>query len=346
MDIQKSYWKQSEEWAIGLKDNLFFRARIKLTLFYFLIISLIVIVFSVVIYHNLTADISDNFEGHFINKETQDMVFSRVKDQLQANILMIDFLVVIIATGLGYVLSGQTLKPIKKALAAQKQFTADAAHELRTPLAVMKTGIEVALASNNPTKDQLLELTKSNLEEVEKLSEHTEALLILARENEKKKEGKMLSLDICSLANKVITRLDIIAKQKSIEITFAGADSVFVLGSPEALETLLLNLVKNSIQYTPNGGSVTVEVKKQGSQVIVSIKDTGIGIEEKDLQHIFEPFYKADKSRAQFESGIGLGLSLVKKIADNHHAKLDVKSVLQKGTEVIITFEKLNSASS
>src|ERR1700686_1028431 len=188
MDIQKNYWKQSEEWVIGLKDNLFLHARIKLTIFYFLVISIIVIIFSIVLYSNLTSDISDNFDGHFADRATQEMVFSNIKGRLQTNIMVIDFIVIIIATGLGYVLSGQTLKPIKKALIAQKQFTADAAHELRTPLAVMKTGIEVALNSNNPTKDQLLELTKSNLEEVEKLSEHTESLLALARENDKRKE--------------------------------------------------------------------------------------------------------------------------------------------------------------
>jgi signal transduction histidine kinase len=340
MDIQKNYWKQSEEWVIGLKDNLFLHARIKLTIFYFLVISIIVIIFSIVLYSNLTSDISDNFDGHFADRATQEMVFSNIKGRLQTNIMVIDFIVIIIATGLGYVLSGQTLKPIKKALIAQKQFTADAAHELRTPLAVMKTGIEVALNSNNPTKDQLLELTKSNLEEVEKLSEHTEALLVLARENDKKTEEKVLLVDLLLLIDKVVKRLNIIAKSKNITIMFVKSGPAFVLGNPEALETLLLNLVKNSIQYTPNNGSVTIGAKEENGGVMVSVKDTGIGIEEKDLPYIFEPFYKADKSRTQFESGIGLGLSLVKKIADNHHAKIDIQSTVGKGTEVIIAFEK------
>ena len=342
--MQKNYWKQLKEWATGLKDNLFLQTRLKLTLFYFLVIAIIVLGFSFILYNTLLANISDNFEGQFTDRETQESVFGNVKDNLQREIVIIDLVVILIGTGLGYWLSGQTLKPIKRAMDSQKQFTADAAHELRTPLAVIKTSTEVAINKQNSTKEQLLELSKSNLEEVDRLSENVESLLMIAREENGKKDKKFSSVDINSLTRKVITRLSIIAKEKNININFSEHGPVQIFGDFESLETAILNLVKNAIHYTPESGSVLIEIKKENNEVVLSVKDTGIGIDEKDLLHIFEPFYKADKSRSQFKGGIGLGLSLVKKIIDKHGAKVTIESVPGKGTEVSVIFEEKASS--
>jgi signal transduction histidine kinase len=335
----KNFWKQSKGWATALKNNIFLRARLKLTIFYFLVVAIIVLGFSFILYSSLLANISDNFEGQFVDSESQETVFSNIKDNLQRDIVVIDLIVILIDTGIGYWLSGQTLKPIRKTLDSQKQFTADAAHELRTPLAVIKTSTEVAVGKQNITKEQLLELSKSNLEEVDRLSQNVESLLMLAREDNHKKNKKFSSVDINSLINRIVVRLSIIAREKDVNINFANSGSIHILGEAESLETAVLNLVKNAIQYTSEGGLVEIELKKTDGNVILKIKDNGIGISKDDLPHVFEPFYKADKSRSQFKGGIGLGLSLVKKIIDRHNAKINVKSASGQGTEILVVFK-------
>ena len=211
------------------------------------------------------------------------------------------------------------------------QFTADAAHELRTPLALIRTTAEVALRSGQPDeyKDALTQI----VEETARTTVLVEHLLFLARADVGGTLPVNSAFQLESVMLQVVASARKLAAARGIELSApAHISQVELHGDAAAMRRLLLILLDNAIKYTPNGGSVTIAMNRSA----IEITDSGIGISAEDLPHIFERFYRADKARSRDSGGAGLGLSLAKWIAEAHGASISVESRAGVGSKFVL----------
>ncbi len=332
-------YKRCADWVTGLRSNLFTWARIKLTFIYLLIIVIILGVFSVILYVNLAQHLSADLAGHheYAISSSEENPLEDALERLEGGIITADIIVLLISGSLSYFLAGYTLKPIRLALNAQTSFSAEASHELRTPLAVMRTGIEVLLRGHPHLPDEAKQVLNNNLEEISLMSAMTEQLLELSR-------GKSLSLvqfdrlDLTAIIKNTAEKLTQLAAGKQIGIKFNSTSKIFVNGKKDDLERMLKNIITNAITYTPFGGQISVSLFEKSGMAEIRVADTGIGIAAHHLPHLFEAFYKADQARAavDIQPGAGLGLAIVKQIVQQHRGTVEIKSLIDKGTTVII----------
>lgn len=341
----KRFWKQFAASAIGLKNNPFAWARAKLTFVYFIILVFLVGLFSVALYRAAVVNIRDSFNGQFVDETDQAEIIAAAKDKIAESILLIDGITISIFTLLGYFLAGRTLKPIREAMSAEKQFSEDAAHELRTPLAIMRASLDVALANKNLTANGAKHVMKSNLEEVDRMTRLSASLLALSKEDHKLNNKNFHVIDLQKLTIKVASRLKPVTAKKDIDLKIIENEPIFILGDEESLETAITNVLQNAIHYTRGGGFVEVRIDRQNSKAVLTIKDTGVGIEPEDIARIFNRFYRADKSRSRDTGGAGLGLSIVEKIVKRHRGDISIESIPKVGTNVSIAFELLRDSS-
>ncbi len=338
MVIMKNYWKQLEGWAIGLKTNMFLRARLKLTAYYIILIAVILSIFSFALYFSLENNLRDGSDDPG-NSQVQNVVIDKTVDSLQNTIILIDLAVLLLVSFLSWFLAGRTLKPIKKSLEAQKQFSANASHELRTPLAIMKTDSEVTLRSSKSNPEDLKRLAINNLEEIEKMSRIVEDLLILSR-SENLSADIFRQFNLSDLILETVKKIKSLATAKNIVITLDVSDKILILGQVNSIERMILNILQNAINYTADFGKIKFSLKDQDKFAELTVADNGVGIAATNLPHIFERFYKADKARGDEVNGSGLGLSIVKEIIDNHRGAIAIKSDVGHGTTVIIKLPK------
>jgi signal transduction histidine kinase len=236
--------------------------------------------------------------------------------------------------GLGsYYLARRTLEPLEKAHEQQKRFTADASHELRTPLAAMQTEIEVALRDKKLTKDQSVELLESIQEELQDMTGLSEKLLMLARQDSSDSNIKLKTVSFNVALKPALKKVKPLAKRKSISITKKIEDKK-VMAERNQLTELLVVLLENAIKYSQDGQKIRIKGETVGEKRYkVSVIDKGVGVDEQDQARIFDRFYRADNSRsAQNTGGHGLGLSIAKAIADNHHSEIKIDSEPDKGS--------------
>jgi signal transduction histidine kinase len=306
----------------GLRTNIFSWARFSITILYLLIILAVLAAYSFAVYFSLLKNI------RMANNELIDHAI----DNLQLKISIIDFGTFIIAAIGSYWLAGVTLRPIKRALEAQEAFSADASHELRTPLAVMKTDIEVLLRGKTALSPEVTRVFKSNLEEITLLSNMTAELLELSRGKQNAHEIVPLG----SIAQEEVEKMQNVARQKNIALSFQAGGIGTVRGDRHALARVIKNIIANAISYTPTNGSVAVSVKEERGRISVSVIDTGSGIAPADLPHIFKRFYKADATRGA-SNGSGLGLAIAKKIVEQYRGTITVQSAVNKGSTVVVT---------
>ncbi len=336
MDTKKNYWKQFGEWVIGLSRNRFFLARVKLTVFYSLILAVMMTALSIAVYHSALINIALDLQSKFLDPDAATTALVKFSQDLEADIVIIDIVFVTLMTTLSYVFAGEALRPLREAMEEQKRLTGDIAHELRTPLSVMRADLEIARDYKNISKEEVSRLIKSNLEEVDQLTGLAGSLLILMKEDNYA-SNDFKRTDLSNLARQVASQLKILAEKKEVAVRMEEPSPVFVNGNAESLNMMIRNIVKNAIQYTPAGGSVEVSVREENKKAILRVKDTGIGISKDDLPRVLDRFYKVDKSRAQDEGGSGLGLSIVDRIVRNHSGQIKINSVLGMGTEVVIS---------
>ncbi len=309
---------------------MFTNARLKLTALYVLIVAIIVFGFSIFLYQSVGSNLRDASDDDFAGHDSHQHFVSNTLDSLQYELLFADLIIIVTSAGLSYVLAGRTLKPIQKSVEAQKVFAANASHELRTPLTVMRNDMEVFLRNTSQTKELAQKTMNSNLEEIERMSGIVENLLLLAR-SDNASLPTLAPLDVSILIKTMTRKMQSLADKKNIQIISKLPDSLMIQGNTALLERVMLNILQNSIEHTPQHGSITFETTQQDSQVIIRVIDTGSGIDEKDLPNIFTRFYKTESS-----NGSGLGLSIVKEIIDQHHGSISIESIKSKGTTVII----------
>ena len=231
------------------------------------------------------------------------------------------------------------LEKIDQAMSAQKQFIQDVSHELRTPLTILKGEFETTLKRAR-SKEEYISILHSNLEEINRIHQMVEDLLILARFDNDQLVLKAGSCDLVALLSDLAEDMDILASQKKIKINFIPTDYFNLNADKEKIRRVFLNLIDNAIKYTDENGSIIIETSKEEKMGRISIKDTGIGIAPEDIPYVLNRFYQADKSRKS--KGYGLGLSIAKSIVEAHGGSISLKSELNKGTEFILRFPLFN----
>lgn len=220
-----------------------------------------------------------------------------------------------------------------------QQFSGDVAHELKTPLTALKGEVEVALRKDRPPQEYR-SILASVLENTDKLSQTVEDLLFLAR-----LDARTISVmtDRASLDEILLEVYEITstpARNKQIALNLQMLDTVEIAGDPGLIRRLLTNLVSNAIQYTPAGGKVDLALEASQHEACITVRDTGIGIPERALPHIFNRFYRVDQARSHGTGGSGLGLAIARKIAEAHDARITVESQVGKGTTFTVCWKR------
>lgn len=322
---------------------MFQSATLKLTGWYLLILMTISLLFSVILYRVATSEIDSRLEtlqqrilletgrtfipgydlGSLLSIQARQASINLLTNLLYINILILG------VGGIGsYLMARRTIEPIEQAHEAQSRFTSDASHELRTPLAAMKTELEVALRDPRLTKDEMKELLASNLEEVNKLTQISQTLLLLSRlEHSGITTGRVAIDDI-------VRRLTERFNRASPRIMYTPPPKpLYITANHVSIEELVTILLDNALKYSPPLSKVQVTLKREGKKARFDVINTGKGIKAEDLPYIFDRFYRVDESRTNDEnSGYGLGLSLAKKIVELHNGDLSASSAPNQKT--------------
>ena len=323
-------WKQFEGLATGSGSNVFFKARLKLTGLYVLIVAVIILGFSIFLYQSISRNLKDASDDDFADIGSHQHFVQNTLGSVGEELLLADLVILFMSAGVSYVLAGKTLRPIQQSLEAQRIFAANASHELRTPLAVMRNDIEVFKRNQSRTLQSAQNTMDSNLEEIGKMSGIVEDLLLLAR-SDNQVGVPFENVDLAALTKTITDKMRPLAQSRDIKQINTPSNPVNIRGAANSLERMILNILQNSLDHTKAGGTVIVKVGKEGSNAILCVQDTGVGISQKDLPHVFTRFHKGESSQ-----GTGLGLSIVKEIVNQHGGKIHIESTEEVGTTVTI----------
>ena len=321
----------------------------------------------------LAIEISDSQMSEFISRFSDEAY--DVKTDFGRKGWLITIAVTIVSAAIAYFVSGQALKPLRKlsqqaekidqdsisdirlnedtvkefrqlsvsvnlmldrlseSFAMQRQFSGNAAHELRTPLAIMQTKLELFAAEHKNMEDDTAELVRSQAEQLDRLSRLVHTLLEMSNLSSAPRSDR---IELAPLVEEIITDLTPLASQNDITME-QDCDNVVITGSDALIYRLVFNLIENAVKYNRRGGSVSVSVHKENSDVVVRVSDTGCGIPEEYRESIFQPFFRVDKSRSRQMGGVGLGLALVHEIAVLHGGSVRAEPGNKSGTVFIVT---------
>jgi hypothetical protein len=321
----------------------------------------------------LAIEISDSQMSEFISRFSDEAY--DVKTDFGRKGWLITVAVTIVSAAIAYFVSGQALKPLRKlsqqaekidqdsisdirlnedtvkefrqlsvsvnlmldrlseSFATQRQFSGNAAHELRTPLAIMQTKLELFAAEHKNMEDDTAELVRSQAEQLDRLSKLVHTLLEMSNLSSAPRSDR---IELAPLVEEIITDLTPLASQNDITME-QDCDNVVITGSDALIYRLVFNLIENAVKYNRRGGSVSVSVHKENSDVVVRVSDTGCGIPEEYRESIFQPFFRVDKSRSRQMGGVGLGLALVHEIAVLHGGSVRAEPGNKVGTVFIVT---------
>jgi|GEM_PF-2297029 len=354
--------------------SIFTRAKARLTIFYTIFISVVVILFSIAIYFGYLGYLKGDFENelteeiHYIQTQENGSVdqddvvqLPRTPKEISTNasrrlgsiILIVDGSIIAFSAFLGYALAGFTLKPIQNNQDVQRRFMSDASHELRTPLSIMKTGIEVEL--RNPSiPGECKPVLRSNLEEINRMSDIVESLLFILRADSGNEDFKFESLNLLQIISTVFKNMKPYADQKKVALTMEKKDipftkiieetekakkeeEILIKGDLNKLKQAFYNIFKNAVDYSKTDGEIILSVIKQSGSVQIIITDNGIGIPKEELPHVFERFYRSSSILGTDNNGSGLGLAITKEIIEKHNGTIKIESSAGDWTVVTIS---------
>ncbi|MEG4969237.1 HAMP domain-containing sensor histidine kinase [Microcoleus sp. B6-A1] len=273
--------------------------------------------------------------------------------QLILDLILGAGLTLICVAAIGWLLSGLAMAPIRESYGRLKQFTADASHELRNPIATIQTNVQVALAEPDiePQQHQQLQVIERLTRRLGRL---VDDLLFLARQDSGIVQQQWIDVPLDALLMEVIEEQQAIATTQNLSLSLEivdlpnAEDNFTLLGDWDQLARLFTNIVSNAVQYTPSGGEIEVELQlvgkhKRNSPILnpalqIKVTDTGIGISAEALPHLFDRFYRADPARThRSAAGSGLGLAIAKAIVENHRGQIRIDSQIDRGTAVTVT---------
>lgn len=332
---------------------MFHKTSIRLTGFYLAIIMAISLCFSMTLYNLSMREFDRGFKrqdeiinrlppAEFLPRSFQRQIIAsretaaeEAKERILGELLLVNLAIFILGGCLSYFLARRTLEPIEEAHKSLERFTADASHELRTPIAAMKSEIEVALLQPKLSAKAVKELLNSSLEELDRLTFLTDGLLAIARHEKKPLELKTQNL-LRSVEN-AMKQVRRAAKDKDITIHIDVDEQVKALFDEHSLCEVLVILMDNAIKYSNPNTAVHVKAQTKKDLVIISVEDHGVGIKPEELTRVFERFYRADASRSQTTKGHGLGLAIAKQLIERQNGSIDISSKVTQFTRVTIT---------
>ena len=226
-----------------------------------------------------------------------------------------------------------TLDRLDRAVAEMRQFSAALAHELRTPLAILRGEVELSLRQCR-TEPQVF---ASQLEEIDRLKRLIDQILTLARAESGQIALAMAPVDIGDLASSLVEELQPIADAREIALEYGQHDRVIVNGDAGWLQRLLINLLDNALKFTPAGGRVDLGIARAGASARITVSDNGVGMSPEDARRAFDRFFRADPARSSTTEGAGLGLSLAQWIVHSHHGTISVASSRGSGSAFTVT---------
>ena len=331
----KQFEESAIKWKNSFKKDEFLKARFRLTLYYSLTAMVILGGSSIVLYNTILSNFAQSIHDNiFINPNIAQAILDKAQDILLNRFITIDAAIIFVVIILGFILTEKTLEPIKKNMERQKRFIADASHELRTPIAIVISGLEVNLSNKKLDLISAKKTLEETLEEMREFSKLSNSLLDISK-YDKSICVECESLNITELLKNIVDKNKNLAHIKDINIEAKINSSATIYGNKNELSRVLFNILDNAIKYTNSGGNIFVSDQISSGKYIITIGDDGIGISKDMLIKVFDPFFRADASRNT--EGAGLGLTLSKKIIENHNGTILIKSEENKGTSVIIS---------
>lgn len=333
-------FRQLEGWVIKFSSKLekdaFLKARIRLTLIYTAVAGFILGIFSFMLYRSLVAQLYDSIQDKIFDPHLRRMFLDRAQDIIQSRIIFDDTILLFCVLVFGFIITKWTLKPIKESMDKQKRFIADASHELRTPIAILKTQVEVAMRKKQISNVESQEILREVLSEVNVLASLANNLLNISKQTSEISKREFRRISINKILSDSILKMSVIAEEKKIVlINNILKDEVYINGDPVMLTQLFFNILNNAISYTQAGGMVTISSTIKNNSILINIVDTGKGIAPEKIPFIFEPFYRSLDSDTN-QDGAGLGLTIAKSIVDVHGGEISIKSEINKGVNVEI----------
>lgn len=340
----KPILKQFAEWAIALRQNEFRYATVKLTLFYVLSTAVILVVTSAAVLILFTppeAAPPPHIE-EMVEMGNENLNTYEIREHLEAVIALVDLAVLLIVSVLSYQFARNTLLPIKLVKERQQQFMGDVAHELRTPLAVLKIGAETLLRNEHRTAEykEFVVDVKEESARLTRLSNQLLKLLHLGTVG----LPEVVRSDLSKLAQNESNRFALYAEEHGVSLKTEIEPDIHLVINPDDFIQILQNLLKNAIDYNVKEGSATVTLRETEGGIELAVVDTGIGIPADKQQAIFARFTKLNQKRSNgAESGSGLGLSIVKELANRYRATIDVGKDSKQGTCITVRFPSTRS---
>ncbi len=304
---------------------------------------------------------NQNVEGSYFNEITEMMGFdfrlenfkleNKMENEESANngqdsIINIDDSIIRVSVApfkneryetAGAVIVFQDVTEREKLDLMRKEFVANVSHELKTPLTTIKSYAETLQDGALDDRDTSLKFLGVIESESDRMTRLVRDLLMLSRLDYDKEELNMTPIDIEKIVKESIYKMEISAKQKEQNVLLNINDDIpQIIGDRDRIEQVILNIISNSIEYTPQKGEIIIELEKHEAYISIKVKDNGIGIPKEDAARLFERFYRVDKARSRMLGGTGLGLSIAKQIVEAHKGSIDLKSIYGKGTEVTI----------
>ena len=325
----------------------------------------------------LATDSKDSFEVALDPKVALSDMFKNTRDEFWAKSLLITLIITIISSLTMYLVIGHALRPLQNLgkqmgeiqiknlqtpivsgnadneiaqltnafnkmlsrlgtnFAEQKQFSANAAHELRTPLAVIRTRLEVLGKSNTVEIEEYKDTIAMITTQIDRLSHVIDVLLEMT---ELKSAEKTDHISLADMVEEILYDLAAIAEARGITVV-QTAGNAEIIGNDTLIYRAIYNLIENAIKYNRDGGKVIIAIEAQENLAVVRISDTGSGIEKSEWEHIFEPFFRIDKSRSRSMGGAGLGLALVREIAKEHSGNAKVVKSSTEGTTIELSLQ-------
>ena len=286
--------------------------------------------------------VNGNIEGMVYVGKDITAIYNGLK-KATYSLFALSLLALLIATVVGYIMSGRAIIPLRQAYEKQRQFAADASHELRTPLSVVMASAD--LLDNDPsiTSPFLKQVIADERDEVKKMTKLVGDLLTVARSDNKALKLKIQKIDLAALIGRTLRLMQPLAGKKDIRLLGEGLDTQagFLYADEQKIKQLVLIFVDNAVKYTLDGGSVTVCLHtEEKNRIRFEVRDTGIGISKEDQERIFDRFFRVDKARSREMGGNGLGLAIAQEIVQLHHGDIHIDSEPGKGTTFTIALKR------
>jgi len=272
----------------------------------------------------------------FLNKNYEDNTLR----QLVVNFALVGSGALAAFFVISVILARLAVAPVEQSLRQQQQLVADASHELKTPITVISANADILLANKNSTIAEQAKWIEYIKTESARMTALINNMLFLAKTDETKKAETQTLMNLSDTANGCILPFESICYEKHKTLESMIMPNVYIKGSENSIKQLIVILVDNAFKYSDENGKIKVSVTEEQDKAVLTVWNTGAPIPSDQLPHIFERFYRVDKSRSRKEGGYGLGLSIAKSIIESHNAKITVHSTAESGTTFRCVFKK------